>query len=194
MRALWLYAFLILSCGAATVEEKKMDTKIQDLITQKVHAEQGWKTDEVRVDAEDDLRHGSCSFYTVRHKVRPLSYVLNYAVLSSDVVISLADDLAVSKILDTCGSDAGAGWWAEIITRFHQDLGSGVVLQNATDNRLAVQKITAAKKEFSAPAFGNEKGSKTVTYYLLEPESNAVFLIKAAKNADGSVTVTREDV
>ena len=172
-----------------------MDTKIQDLITQKVHAEQGWKTDEVRVDAEDDLRHGSCSFYTVRHKVRPISYVLNYAVLSGDVVISLADDRAVSKILDACGSsDAGAGWWAEIITRFSQDLGAGVVLQSASDNLLAVQKITAAKKEFSAPSFGNEKGSKTVTYYLLEPESNAVFLIKAAKNPDGSVTVTREDV
>ena len=171
-----------------------MDTKIQDLIIQKVHAEQGWKTDEVRVDADDDLRHGSCSFFTVRHKVRPISYVLNYALLSKDVLISLADDHAVSKILDACGSDAGAGWWAEIITRFHQDLGSGLVLQSATDNRLAVQKITAAKKEFAAPAFGNEKGSKTVTYYLLEPESNAVFLIKAAKNADGSVTVTREDV
>src|SRR4029079_17878378 len=73
MRALWLYAFLILSCGAATVEDKKMDTKIQDLIANKVHAEQGWKTDEVRVDAEDDLRHGSCSFYSVRNKVRPMS-------------------------------------------------------------------------------------------------------------------------
>jgi hypothetical protein len=194
MRALWLFALLILSCGAATVEENKMDTKIQDLITKKVHAEQGWKTDEVRVDAEDDLRHGSCSFYTVRHKVRPISYVLNYAVLSGDVVISLADDRAVSKILDACGSDAGAGWWAEIITRFSQDLGAGVVLQSASDNHLAVQKITAAKKEFIAPAFGNEKGSKTVTYYLLEPESNAVFLIKAAKNADGSVTVTKDDI
>lgn len=171
-----------------------MDTKIQDLITQKVHVEQGWKTDEVRVDAEDDLRHGSCSFYSVRHKVRPISYVLNYALLSGDNVISLADDRAVSKILDACGSDAGPGWWAEIITRFHQELGGGVVLHNAADSYLAVQKVKAAKKDFSAPAFGNEKGSKTVTYYLLEPEANAVFLIKAAKNADGSVTVTKEDV
>ena len=170
-----------------------MDTKIQDLITQKVHAEQGWKTDEVRVDADDDLRHGSCSFYTVRHKVRPISYVLNYAVQSGNNVISLADDRAVSKILDACGSDAAAGWWAEIITRFHQDLGSGVVLQNASDSYLAVQKIKAAKKEFAAPAFGNEKGSKTVTYYLLEPEANTVFLIHAAKNADGSVTVNKEN-
>ena len=87
MRALWLSVLLIFSCGAATVEEKKMDTKIQDLIIQKVHAEQGWKTDEVRVDADDDLRHGSCSFFTVRHKVRPISYVLNYALLSKDVLI-----------------------------------------------------------------------------------------------------------
>lgn len=171
-----------------------MDTKIQDLITQKVHAEQGWKTDEVRVDADDDLRHGSCSFYSVRHKVQPLSYVLHYALLSGDVVISLADDRAVSKILDACGSDAPATWWAQIITQFHQKLGAGIVLESASQNSAAVAKITAAKREFMPPTFGSEKGSKTISYYILEPEGFIVFFIKAAKNADGSVTVIREEV
>jgi len=195
MRVLLLIALLILSCGTATtVEEKKMDAKIQDLITQKVHSEQGWKTDEVRVDADDDLRHGSCSFFTARHKVRPISYVLNYAVLSEDNIVSLSDDHAVSRILDTCGSDAPPVWWAEIITRFHQDLGSGVVLENATQNSAAVARITAAKREFVPPKFGSEKGSKTITFYMLEPEAFTVYLVNATKNADGSVTVDKAAV
>jgi|GEM_PF-3733697 len=171
-----------------------MSEKLQDLIAQKVHAEQGWKTDEVRVDEVDRLRHGSCSFYTAGNTARPISYQLNFAVLSGDVVVGLSDDKAVSKIVDACGQEASAGWWAEMITRFHQDLGSGIVLLDAKQNLAAARKIDAAKKEFAAPVFGNEAGSKTVTYYMLEPESFTVYLIKAVKNTDGSVSVNRTAV
>ncbi|MCI0606706.1 hypothetical protein L0156_27285 [bacterium] len=171
-----------------------MDKTIEDKIIKTVHADEGWKMNEVRVDEVDELRHGSCSFYTAGHKVRPLSYELNYAVLKGDTIISLADEKAASKIIDACGADAGAGWWAEIITRFHQDLGSGLVLQDAKQNPGATRKIQAAQKEFAPPALGNEGGNKIVTYYLLEPESFAVYTVKATKNPDGTFTVERNSI
>ena len=171
-----------------------MDQKIENLILQKVHKEQGWKTDEVRVDEVDRLRRGSCSFYTAGHTVRPLSYQLNYAVLNADTVLSLADEKAVSKVVESCGKDANAGWWAEIVTRFHQDLGSGVVLHDATTNTGAVEKIKSVSKEFANPSFGTSAGSKTVTFYMLEPESFSVFSVTAAFHSDGSVTVTQASI
>lgn len=171
-----------------------MDDKIRDKIIQAVHSEQGWKKEDVRVDEVEDLRRGSCSFYTAGHKVRPLNYQLNYAVLPGDVVISGANDKAVTKILDACGADAPAGWWADIITRFHKDLGSGVVLENANENAGAIRKITAAKKEFAPPVFSNDAGGKTVTYFLLDPEAFIVYVVKATRKADGTVTVNKTEI
>jgi len=168
-----------------------MDDNISEKIVQVVHTDHGWKKDEVRVDEVDRLRRGSCSFYTAGHKVRPLSYQLNYAVLKDDAIVSISDVKAISKIVNACGTDAPAGWWAEIVTRFHQDLGSGIILLDATQNTGAVRKIQAAKQEFAVPTFGNEAGSKTITYYLLEPESFVVYLVKATQNPDGFFSVDK---
>lgn len=178
----------------AAQEEKKMDDKIRDKIIDAVHSEQGWKKEDVRVDEVDTLRRGGCTFYTAGHKVRPLNYQLNYAVLPGEVVVSGADDKAVSKILDTCGADAPARWWADIITRFHKDLGSGLVLENASENAAAVRKVQAAKKEFVPPAFSNDAGGKTVTYFLLDPEAFIVYSVKATRKSDGTVTVNKNEL
>ena len=171
-----------------------MDQKIQDLIVQKVHEEQEWKKDEVRVDEVERLRRGSCTFYTAGHAVRPISYQLNYAVLNGDDAISLADDKAVSRIVEGCGKDAPPGWWAEIVTRFHQDLGSGIVLNDAKQNTGATAKIQTAKKEFAPPTFGAEKGSKSLTFYMLEPESFIVYFVTAIFQPDGTVALTKNSV
>ena len=168
-----------------------MDEKIVNQIIEKAHKEQDWKTNEVRVDEVERLRHGACSFYTAGHKVRPLSYQLNYAALPGGSVLSLSDDHAAGKILQTCGSDAPATWWAEIITRFHQDLGSGIVLEDEKQNAGAIRKIVAAKKEFQPPKLSDSPSGKTISYYLLEPESFSVYSISAVLDKDGAVTVTK---
>jgi hypothetical protein len=194
MRKLFLLLTLLAwSCNATTVEEKRMDKNIQDKLIDAVHSDFDWKKNEIRIDEVDRLKRGPCSFYTAGHLVRPIAYVPNYAVIGGEQVLNAADK-NVSKILDACGKDAPAGWWAEIITRFHQDLGAGIVLENASENSAAIRKISEAKREFMAPAFGSEKGSKTISYYLLEPEGFLVFFVKAYKNTDGSVTVERTEV
>ena len=194
MRIALLLALLALSCSTAAVEEKKMDEKIVNQIAETVHKEQGWKTAEVRVDEVERLHHGTCSFYTARHKVRPLSYLLNFALVSGGNIIGMSDELAPGKILKACGADAPPAWWAEVITRFHRDLGAGVVLSDAQLNTGATRKIQDAKKEFVPPKFSDSPEGKTVTYYLLEPESFAIYNIKAIIAKDGSVTVERSDL
>jgi hypothetical protein len=194
LRVVLLSLLTPFACGIAAVEEKKMNQAIEEKIIQAVHTDQGWKENEIRVDEVDRLRKDSCSFYTAGHKVRPLSYQVNYAVLKGSTIVSIADEKAVSKIIDTCGSGADAVWWAEIVTRFHPDLGSGVVLHDAKQKPAVTRKIQAAKKEFKQPALTEEGGNKILTYYLLEPESLAVYTVKAIRNPDGTFTVERNSI
>ena len=95
-----------------------MDEKIVEKIAKIVQAERGWKANEIEIEEEESLKRGSCSFYIALSNVRMLSYLPNYAVISGETVISISDKQAVSKILNACGSDAPADWWAEIVTRY----------------------------------------------------------------------------
>src|SRR5262245_36514380 len=91
----------------ASPSAAKSDSVIADRV---VREQPDGKRDEVRIDEVEKLRRGSCSFHAVRHKVRPLSYLLNYARVG-DRVIGIADDRAVSTIVKACGTGAPAEWW-----------------------------------------------------------------------------------
>lgn len=171
-----------------------MDEKIQEKIANKVHKDHDWKTDQIRIDEAPELRRGSCAFYTVRHTVRPLSYVLNYALISNETLLGDSDDQAASKILDACGSDASAGWWAEILSRFDNEVGFGIVLQDSKQNLGAMDQIQTAKKEFVPPKFSEDANGKSVSFYLLEPEEFTVYFVKATRNKDKAITVSKSSL
>ena len=166
-----------------------MDDKVQQKIAEAVHAEYGWKVDEVRVDEVERLRRQSCSFYTAVSTQRPLSYQPNYAVLTGNQVIGISYDGAVAKILDACSAGASADWWAEIITRFHPDLGAGIVLTDEEVRPDIVRKLTQAGQTFAPPAFGSDK--KSVSFLLLNPETYTLYRVQATRTAGGSVEVVK---
>lgn len=168
-----------------------MDEKIVEKISKIIQAERGWKADEIEIEEEESLKRGSCSFYTALSNVRMLSYLPNYAVISGDTVVGISDKQAVSKILNACGSDAPAEWWAEIVTRYSQELGNGLVLKNEKEHTDAIAIIKAAKKDFAPPTFSEDAGGKTVTYFLLEGEAYIVYLVQATHGKDGNVTVKK---
>ena len=170
-----------------------MDQKIVEKITKIIEDQRGWKADEFEIEEEEFLNRGSCSFYTALSKVQMLSFLPNYAMISGETVVSVRDKQAVSKILNACGSDAPADWWAEIVTRYSQELGNGVVLTNANEFPNVIAKIRAAKKEFAPPKFSDEAGGKTVNFIVLEGEAMLVYFVKATRGKDGSVKVTKSE-
>ena len=167
-----------------------MDEKIEK-IAKIIQAERGWKADEIEIEEEEFLKRGSCSFYTAVSNRRMLSFLPNYAVISGDTVIGISDKEAVSKILNACGSDAPADWWAEIVNRYLQELGNGLVLKSDKEHTDAIAIINAAKKEFAPPKFSEEAGAKTVTYFLLEGEAYIVYFVQATRAKDHTVTVKK---
>jgi len=166
-----------------------MDDKVQQKISQAASAEYGWKTEEVRVDEVERLRRPSCSFYTAGNSVRPLSYQGNYALLPGSQVVGLGHGETVAKILDTCSSGASADWWAEIITRFHDDIGGGIVLTDDQVRPDIVRKMDKAGMKFMPPSFSHDKQS--VSFLLLDPESYILYRIEAKRTAGGDVEVTK---
>jgi hypothetical protein len=160
-------------------------------IAEAAHADNGWKVEDVRVDEVERLRRGSCSFYTVGHKVRPIPFHGNYALVGGKVMRS-GDGNAVAKILDACGKGAPADWWAEIVTRFHRDLGVGVVLRDENVRSDITRQLAAAGQRFTAPAM--DPGKTSITFLLLDPETYVLYRVHAARTPGGPVTVEKSVV
>lgn len=166
-----------------------MDDKLHQKIAEAIHTEYGWKTAEVALDEVERMRRGSCSFYTARSTVRPLSYQPNYAVLRGSEVIGISDHDAVTKIVDACSADAPADWWAEVITRFHQDVGGGIVLSDESVRPDIVRKLAKAGKAFTPPAFGD--GKQSISFLLLDPEPYILYSVKATRTSTGSFEIVK---
>jgi|1186.fasta_scaffold06632_3 hypothetical protein len=169
-----------------------MEDTVRRMIAEAAAAEDGWKADEVRIDEEQDLRRPSCSFYVARHKVRPLSYVRTFALLKDNEVLGIGDGKRVARILDDCSAQASADWWAEIVTRFHNDLGGGVVLHDEKTRTDVVRQLANAGKNFTGPRLDETK--QCVSYLLFDPETRVVFRIDAARNASGAIEIVQSDV
>jgi hypothetical protein len=166
-----------------------MDEKIRQMIAEAAGREHGWKADETRVDEVERLRRPSCSFYTVGHTVLPLSYQANYALIGGDQVAGIGD---TAKILDACSGGASAEWWAEIVTRFHQELGAGIVLRDENVRPNVVKKLIDAGRPFQPPTL--DEGDRSLSFLVLNPETNVVYQVRATRTAQGSVEVEKTKI
>lgn len=189
---LFFCAMVGLTTGARAKEGTTMDDKVRRKIAEAAAEEDGWKVDEVRVSEVERLRRPSCSFYTAGNIARPVGYQANYALLGGKDVVGGGDGKVVAKILDTCAADASADWWAEIVTRFHHDLGAGIVLRDEHTRSDITRKLSKAGKTFTPPAFDN--GKQSLTYLLLDPELYVLYHIQATRAADGTVQVVKIEV
>jgi hypothetical protein len=187
LRGLLFAALLALNWTQA--EGITMDDKLHQKIAEAVHTEYAWKVEEVGIDEVERLHRGSCSFYTARSTVRPLSYQPNYAVLRGSEVIGISDHEAATKILDACSDGAPAEWWAEVITRFHHEVGGGIVLSDESARPDIVRKLAQAGKPFTPPTFGD--GKKSVSFLLLDPEAYIVYSVQATRTPSGPIEVVR---
>jgi hypothetical protein len=189
---LWFCLLAGLGVAAGAAEGTKMDDKLRQKIAETAGAQQGWKVEDVRVDEVERLRRPSCSFYTVGHKVRPIAHLANYAVLGGQQVIGAGDGSVAAKILDACGDGAPPDWWAEIVTRFHGDLGGGLVLRDEKTRPDVVRKMIDAGEAFAPPVLDKERQS--LTFLLLNPETNVLYRIQATRIGSGPVDVVKTKV
>src|SRR5581483_3488176 len=118
-------------------------------------------------------------------------HLANFALVG-DKVIGSGDGTTVAKILDTCSQDAPADWWAEIVKRYHRDLGDGLVLRDESSKPGVAGKLSAAGATFMRPTLDKDK--RALTFLLWDPELNVVFRIHATRSPGGPVHVEKTKV
>jgi hypothetical protein len=159
---------------------------VEQRIKKDVSVSLGWKANEVRVDPLPDLKRGKCSFFTAAQTVRPIPYMPTYVALDNDALVSGTDPSALAKIYKSCGADAPASWQAEVIDRFHKDLG-GVVVRDEQRDGPAVRKLRSMGKTFTPPTVTGA----TVSFFMLDPEAFILYAVKAERQADGNFKVEK---
>ena len=168
-----------------------MDDKTRRKIAEAAAEDNDWKVDEIRVDEVEHLRRPSCAFYTAANTALPLSYVRNYALFGGQLTRT-GDGDVVAKIIDNCSTGASADWWAEIVTRFHRNLGSGLVLQDKGTRPDIVRRLNDASEAFAVPVLDRKKQS--VSFLLLNRETYVVYHVEATRKNNGTIEIAKTKV
>ena len=59
---------------------------------------------------------------------------------------------------------------------------------------IKIRQVEDAKLEFAPPALIGDRDNRTLTFFLLEPQSFVVYSIQAIRNSDGTFSVTKTPV
>jgi len=95
----------------------------------------------------------------------------------------------VAQILDACGSDISADDWAEIIVRIDATPSPIRVLAPLLSRRVEELDIT-----YTEPAVTANGGDRTLKFFATGIEFADVFDVTATHSADGSLTVTYDQL
>jgi hypothetical protein len=170
-----------------------MNDDIRTKVHKAVQAEHGWNSEEVQLVELTGLELPPCRFYNVVRKGSKDPFGLDYAVLPDGSLISSAEEEAAARILTACAgrSQPSAAAWAEVLARFHPDVGPGTVLRDAAQASAAVERLRAGGQGFEPPALGTAGGEVTVRFYLMDYESGVLSQVTATRRGDGTVEVSK---
>ncbi|MCC7385756.1 MAG: hypothetical protein IT384_28160 [Deltaproteobacteria bacterium] len=121
----------VASCtGSTSHPMEKSDMSDHDLeIRRRAAAEHQWRESDLEVARVRGLELPPCQFYSVSQRALPVHEAAIYALLPGGAIVSQSDPSAVDKILAACdAAAASAGTWAELLARFHWDVGPGAVM------------------------------------------------------------------
>jgi hypothetical protein len=102
--------------------------------------ERKWKEADLEVSALGAIELPPCRFFSVANKAQIADAAL-YAMLPSGEVVGQGDRAAADKIIAACGkAQISANAAAEVLARFHWDVGPGqVVYKNQAPPQLSPQ-------------------------------------------------------
>ena len=106
----------------------------------------------------------------------------------------LLDVQAAARILDACGGqgNAPAAGWAEVVARYHPDVAPGTVLYEKERAKTAVGRLEAAGGHFEPPSLTADKDETTVRFFLMNYETGILSEVRAARRADGTLSVSKK--
>ena len=151
-----------------------------------VTTDYGWNPGDVQVDAVSRLDRNGCMFYRASNTARLDSQPAEYVVLPDGQLVG-AGGTSAATVLQACGKNAPAEWWAQVITRFSGKV-RGVVADPETTPS-ALRKIREAGGEYAPPTLTTDAGSTKITFYTMHYELSTPYEVKAVLSGDGALRI-----
>lgn len=179
------YAVALGLLGAACAQGAKMDSTDTQAPLEQAAIAAGWQADDIELVAERRLDHGGCRFHTALRRKTFEAPALALAVLPDGEVVVGDDDASAARVLEACGADAPADWWAEVVARFARGVGGKVVRpSNAAD----IEAIGQQGGAYQPPVLDTRGNARHLRFQTMHHEPRHAVSVMATLAA-GVLTV-----
>jgi len=149
------------------------------------------------IDIFDSALHdrNGCEFFSAAQKRLMDAATVELVKLPDGTVVSNAgrrDNHVAATILQTCGTNATATWWAEIVVRFGSQI-LGHLVHGEADG-FAVREIERRGATFHLPALDTSKGTIGLSFYAILYEPVQPLWVVAKLSPEGRLDVLSKPV
>ena len=166
-----------------------MSEALRDRIVTAAAKSQRWNAAQIKLIPKADLNRAGCSIYTAVPEDRAPSAPGYFGLLPDGRVagIDLLGDEAAAALLQACGSDAPADWWAAMIVRFSRSIG-GLVL-TADGNPFGIRRVRERGATFSPPTLKRTAAGVEIGFFVYDAELQQPYQVQARLGADGRLLI-----
>lgn len=183
---------------SACSQESSMMTNVSaseqpDAVKAAVAQQLGWDQGDIEVGRVEKLDRGGCRFYRASNPARIDAAPVEYAFLPDGSLLGGDREQArarVGTLLQACGSDAPADWWAQVVSRF-AGTGGVVVDENAPS---AIRRLRKAGIADHAPGLRRDGDSIVLTYFSNDYELGRTREVTATLDAQGRLSVESKEI
>ncbi|MEN4903164.1 hypothetical protein [Luteimonas sp. TWI1437] len=184
-------ALLLALATTACARDTTMDhTDRHDALLEAATAA-GTHGEDIEILRNTRLNHAGCQFHTALVKDRFDAPERALATLPDGTVVAAGDAAGLARLLSTCGADAPADWWADVVARFADAVeGKAVHARNAAD----IEAIAALGGAYAAPSLERTGAGAVLRFVAIAYEPTRAAEVVARLQGDAAIEVTATPV
>jgi hypothetical protein len=181
------------ACSQESMMTNASPSKQPDAVKAAVAQQLSWDQGDIEVGRVEKLDRGGCRFYRASNPARTDAAPVEYAFLPDGSLVGGDREQAkasVGALLQACGSEAPAEWWAQVVSRF-AGTGGLVVDENAPS---AIRRLRKAGIQGHAPSLRRDGDSTVLTYFSNDYERSRTREVTATLDAQGRLSVESKEI
>jgi hypothetical protein len=179
------------ACSQESMMTNVSASEQPDAVKAAVAQQLGWDQGDIEVGRVEKLDRGGCRFYRASNPARIDAGPVEYVFLPDGSLVGGDREQAnVGALLQACGSDAPADWWAQVVSRF-AGTGGLVVDENAPS---AIRRLRKAGIQDHAPSLRRDGDSTVLTYFSNDYERSRTREVTATLDAKGRLSVESKEI
>jgi hypothetical protein len=187
----WLSIALIAMCARAALAEGRtmMSEATRDRIVAAAAKDQHWNAAKVKLMPKEELDRPGCSFYVAVPEDRAVPAPGYFGLLPDGRVagIDVRGDDAAAALLNACGKEAPADWWANVVVRFSGSIGGSVL--TADGNPYGIRKVRERGGSFAPPALSRGPAGAELVFFSYDAELQVPYQVHAQLSAEGKLRI-----